>query len=70
MSTDPDRSLPAILAAAEQAEQRACDLLTVKEYAALMRVHPETVKRWCRKRLIPAEQVGRKGHWRIKHRAA
>jgi excisionase family DNA binding protein len=45
--------------------------LTVKELAAIKRVHPETVKRWCRQGLIPAERTaGQRGHWRIKYRPA
>lgn len=36
-----------------------------KEYAALKGVCVETVKRWCRKGLIPCERVGKLGHWRI-----
>jgi excisionase family DNA binding protein len=43
----------------------SASLLTVKEYAAAKRVHPETVKRWCRDGKLPAERVGRLGHWRI-----
>jgi excisionase family DNA binding protein len=42
-------------------------LLTVKEYADLMRVHPETVKRWIRDGHIKAERTCRRGHWRINH---
>lgn len=40
--------------------------LTVKEYAALKRVHPETVKVWIRKGLVVAERTaGDRGHWRV-----
>jgi excisionase family DNA binding protein len=39
--------------------------LTVKEYAALRRVHVETVKRWIRAKLIEAERVGRNVSTRV-----
>lgn len=41
------------------------EFLTVKEYAAMLRVHPETVKRWARAGQIAAVRVGQRGQWRI-----
>ena len=42
-------------------------LLTVKEYADLKRVTPETVKRWIRIGKLQAERTSEPhGHWRIR----
>lgn len=38
--------------------------LSVKEIAALLRVHPKTVRRWIAAGTLPATQMGRA--WRIK----
>lgn len=38
-------------------------MLTAKEAAAIMRVHPYTMMRWCRKKKVVAKKVG--GIWRI-----
>lgn len=48
-------------------------LVSVKEYASLKCVTPETVRRWIRSKLIPSHQVertGKLGHLRIKVRSA
>jgi len=39
--------------------------LTVKEYADLMRVSEETVRRWIRAGHLKAEQHGKRGQYRI-----
>lgn len=39
--------------------------LTVKEYAALRRVHVETVRRWIRAGHLTVRRTGAKGHWQI-----
>jgi excisionase family DNA binding protein len=36
----------------------APDLLTVEEVAELVRVHPETVRRWTRSGRLPSVRVG------------
>ena len=41
------------------------DVLTVKEAAAIARVSPATIQRWCRSGLVPAFQVGRGAAIRI-----
>lgn len=45
--------------------------MTVKEYAALMRVTEETVRRWIRaKKVVAQRTTGDSGHWRILSRHA
>lgn len=40
--------------------------LTVKEAAALLRIHPETVREWCRDGRLPhARLLSRQAGWRI-----
>lgn len=34
-------------------------LLTAKELAVELSVHPNTIKEWCRRGLIPVERIGR-----------
>ena len=41
------------------------DVLTVKEAAALARVSPATIRRWCRRGNLSAFQVGRSATIRI-----
>jgi excisionase family DNA binding protein len=41
------------------------DVLTVKEAAALVRVSPATIRRWCRSGYLNAFQVGRSASIRI-----
>ena len=43
-------------------------LLSVKEYALVMGVNPETVRVWIRARRIHALRIGPKGRYRIQHR--
>ena len=38
-------------------------ILTTKELALLMRIHPETARRWLRSGHVPARKIG--GAWRI-----
>lgn len=35
-----------------------CEVLTLSEAAAYLRVHYETVRRWCRDGLLPTTRVG------------
>jgi excisionase family DNA binding protein len=44
---------------------RQRDVLTVKEAAAIARVSPATVRRWCRRGHLAAFQVGRGAAIRI-----
>jgi len=39
------------------------DFETTEEFAARLRLHPETVRRWIRSRRLHGVRVGR--HWRI-----
>lgn len=41
-------------------------VLTLKEYAAAMRVHPQTVRKWIRQGKIVPERIGTRGHWRFR----
>lgn len=51
-----------VLARAEREEW-----LTVKEYAALKRVHPQTVREWIRLGVVKAERTREpRGRWRLK----
>lgn len=38
---------------------------TVEDTAALLMVHPETVRRWCRAGKLPHFRAGRRGRLRI-----
>jgi len=40
---------------------------TVSEFAKLAKVHPETVRAWCRSGILKARKFGKKerGQWRI-----
>ena len=42
------------------------ELLTVKEAAADLRVHPETLRRWIREGSVPCQRVGPHGLIRLK----
>lgn len=44
---------------------RRSDVLTVKEAAAIARVSPATIRRWCRRGQLVAFQVGRGAAIRI-----
>lgn len=39
--------------------------LVVEEAAAIVSVHPETIRRWCRKGILPHFQAGPKKQYRI-----
>ena len=41
------------------------DLLTTAEAAAYLRVHPETIRTWARKGVIPAVKFGNRGGFRF-----
>ena len=41
------------------------DLLTTAEAAAYLRVHPETIRGWVRKGVIPAVKFGNRGGFRF-----
>lgn len=42
-------------------------LLTVRQYAELKQVHPQTVRKWLRLGIVKAEKTREpKGRWRIK----
>jgi excisionase family DNA binding protein len=40
--------------------------LTTEEAAAYLRVHPETLRNWARKSVIPAAKLGNRGGFRFK----
>lgn len=43
------------------------DYLTAEEIAAKLRLHPQTIRTWCRTGDMEAEKVGKQ--WRITHAA-
>ncbi len=45
--------------------QHNLDLLTTAEAAAYLRVHPETIRGWVRKGVIPAVKFGNRGGFRF-----
>jgi nitrogen PTS system EIIA component len=42
------------------------DWLTTEEAARVLRVHPETMRRWAREGTIPAAKLGNRGGFRFK----
>ncbi len=43
------------------------ELLTVPEVAALLRLNPQTVRKWLREGMLPGIQLGsRQAGWRVK----
>ena len=40
--------------------------LTTEEAAAYLKVHPETMRNWARKGVIPAAKLGNRGGFRFK----
>ena len=42
------------------------DWLTTDEAAQILRMHPETVRRWAREGLIPAAKLGNRGGFRFR----
>lgn len=44
-------------------EERLPELMSPDEVAAVLKVHPESVRRWCRLRMLVCVQVGRS--WRV-----
>ena len=37
------------------------DWLTIQEAAEMLRIHPDTLKRWCRRGILAFTRVGRRG---------
>ncbi len=46
--------------------RRDANWLTTAEAASYLRVHPETLRNWARKREIPAAKLGNRGGFRFK----
>ena len=42
------------------------DWLTTEEAAAYLKVHPETMRNWARKAVIPAAKLGNRGGFRFR----
>ena len=42
--------------------------LTTTEAASYLRVHPETLRNWARKGMIPAAKLGNRGGFRFKRK--